>query len=70
MEVMLKPHVDVIDGTFRGEIEPADRAAWFASYGSMIDHYADLAERGGRDDLLRWHRAHLDGSATPRASAR
>jgi len=47
LEVMLKPHVDVVDGTFRGEIEPADREAWFASYGSMIDHYADLAARGG-----------------------
>ncbi len=46
-EVMLKPHVDVKDGTFRGEIEPDDRAAWFASYRSMIEHYADLAREGG-----------------------
>lgn len=46
-EVMLKPHVDVKDGTFRGEIEPADRAAWLASYRSMLEGYAELAQRTG-----------------------
>ena len=29
LEVAIKPHVDVKDGTFRGEIQPLDRAAWF-----------------------------------------
>ncbi len=49
LEVMLKPHVDVLDGTFRGEIEPSDRAAWFSSYESFIGRYADLAASGGAE---------------------
>ena len=47
--VMLKPHVDVHDGTFRGLIAPASRAAWYASYRAMIAHYADMAQRTGVD---------------------
>jgi len=44
-EVAIKPHVDVRDGTFRGEITPLDRAAWFADYGAIVENYAALAER-------------------------
>ena len=50
-EVTLKPHVDVKDGTFRGEISPDDRTAWFASYRAMIEGYADLAARAGATGL-------------------
>lgn len=46
-DVAIKPHVDVRDGTFRGEIQPLDREAWFASYGELVDHYAKLAQRAG-----------------------
>lgn len=42
LKVMLKPHLDVLDGTFRGQIAPS--AAWFASYRQYILHYAQLAE--------------------------
>ncbi|MGI8461906.1 MAG: glycoside hydrolase family 113 [Solirubrobacterales bacterium] len=47
MEVMLKPHVDVDDGSFRGEIDPDDRGAWFESYTRMIEHYAEIAADTG-----------------------
>jgi HD-GYP domain-containing protein (c-di-GMP phosphodiesterase class II) len=47
MSVLLKPHVDVADGTFRGDIAPLDPAAWWESYDAMIDHYALLAQRNG-----------------------
>jgi hypothetical protein len=40
---MLKPHVDVRDGTWRGQIAPVDPGAWFASYAEMMEHYAILA---------------------------
>jgi hypothetical protein len=43
LQVMLKPHVDPLDGTWRGQIAPSDSGAWFASYGEMMDHYAALA---------------------------
>jgi hypothetical protein len=36
--VVLKPHIDPLDGEWRGRIAPADVDAWFASYtGHMID---------------------------------
>lgn len=43
LRVLLKPHVDVLDGTDRARINPADRDAWFASYREFITHYASLA---------------------------
>ena len=43
LRVMLKPHVDVEDGTWRAQIEPADRARWFESYAAFIDHYVAIA---------------------------
>jgi len=43
LKVILKPHVDVIDETFRGDIQPADRTKWFDSYADFIGHFADLA---------------------------
>ncbi|MHB8792509.1 MAG: glycoside hydrolase family 113 [Thermoleophilia bacterium] len=42
--VMLKPHVDVRDGTTRVDIRPADMTLWFADYRAMIVDYARLAE--------------------------
>ncbi len=48
MHVMLKPHVDVKDGAWRGEISFTDdegRKKWFASYEKFILHFAQLAEK-------------------------
>ncbi len=52
LKVMLKPHVDVLEGNrWRGEIGPdfdeAGWAAWFDSYRSFILHYAALARDAG-----------------------
>ncbi|MBK5231413.1 MAG: hypothetical protein JJE13_00325 [Thermoleophilia bacterium] len=49
LKVIFKPHIDSMDQTFRGEIQPADRAAWFSSYGNFIGHYAGLAANNGVD---------------------
>ena len=43
LKVMLKPHVDVNDGTWRGAIRPSNPAAWFASYRSFIARWAVFA---------------------------
>jgi hypothetical protein len=47
MNVMLKPMVDVNNGTWRGLINPAagDVNSWFTNYQSFIDGYADLAQQ-------------------------
>jgi hypothetical protein len=44
LKVMLKPHVDVQDGTWRGTINPYDKNLWFARYGAFMRHYASLAQ--------------------------
>lgn len=43
LKVVLKPHVDVLDGTFRGDIQPADRKRWYESYRSFVSHFAAIA---------------------------
>ena len=47
LNVMLKLHVDPKDGTWRGEIFPADIEAWFENYQGRVLHYAKLAENLG-----------------------
>ena len=49
LRVIIKPHVDVINGSYRGEIQPASRDAWFRSYGEFIDHFASLSASHGAD---------------------
>jgi len=51
LKVMLKPHVDVLDGTWRGAINPSDVNAWFASFTAFIVHYAQLAQTNGVEML-------------------
>ena len=43
LKVMLKPHVDVRDGTWRGQITPTDAGRWWESYGAFMDHYVAIA---------------------------
>lgn len=52
LEVTLKPHVDVLDGSYRGEIVPDDLDAWFESYTGMLARYSDLAERAGASQFV------------------
>jgi hypothetical protein len=49
LKVVIKPHVDVIDETYRGEIQPRNRDLWYRSYGEFIDHYASLAASQSAD---------------------
>jgi|GEM_PF-1186317 len=55
MKVALKPHVDVKDGSWRGDISfssESDWKAWFSSYTAFINHYADLAEANGVEGFV------------------
>lgn len=49
LRVMVKPHVDVADGTFRGEIAPKDRTTWWRDYRDYVLRYARAAATGGAD---------------------
>jgi len=44
LKVMLKPHIDISDGTTRWEIHPSNPARWFSNYKLMMTDYASLAE--------------------------
>jgi hypothetical protein len=47
LAVVLKPHIDVLDESFRGDIQPVDRSTWFGSYERFISHYVKLAADSG-----------------------
>ena len=52
LKIMLKPHLWIMRGKWRGEIGFEDArgwAAWFDSYERWILHYADMAETHGAD---------------------
>ncbi|MFH1784303.1 MAG: glycoside hydrolase TIM-barrel-like domain-containing protein [bacterium] len=51
MSVMLKPHVDSHDSTWRGAITPSDINEWFSSYMDFITHYASICQDNGVDSL-------------------
>src|SRR5688572_9918351 len=45
LRVVLRPYIDTLDGTWRGELQPTDRAKWFDSYLAFMQRYATLAQR-------------------------
>ncbi len=47
MSVMLKPHVDVEDDSWRGDIHPTNISDWFDSYETFIAQYANIAAANG-----------------------
>jgi hypothetical protein len=51
LKVLLKPHIDVLDGSDRAHIQPEDRAAWFESYRTFILHYANIATELGVEEF-------------------
>jgi hypothetical protein len=64
LKVLLKPHVDPRGDTYRWEINPSNRAAWFNSYQSMMTHYATIAQQKGVDEFsVGCELATMSGSA-------
>jgi len=47
MSVMLKLHLTRGDPNANYNVEPTDPAAWFASYATMCNHYAQIAQDNG-----------------------
>lgn len=47
IQVLFKPHIDIVSGEWRGEIAPADLTSWQSSYENFILYFADLAEQLG-----------------------
>jgi len=54
MKVLLKPTVDIEDGSWRGEIRfesEEDWQNWFSSYRYFVNYYAELAAKHGVDEF-------------------
>ena len=49
MKVLLKPMLDVKDGTWRAYVNPSDKDQWFANYQSFLGTFADIAQAKGVD---------------------
>jgi hypothetical protein len=47
LKVVLKPHVDSLQGGARAWLEPKDAAAWFTSYRVFVLDYARIAQEEG-----------------------
>lgn len=52
LRVVLRPYVDVADGSWRGTIQPASLAQWFRSYTAFQRKYARVAAREDVDCLV------------------
>lgn len=52
LDVVLKVHVDLADGTWRGHIEPDDPTAWFQSYRDFLLPWVDLAVELGSSHFV------------------
>lgn len=64
LKVMLKPHVDASDGSWRGTFAPSDVNAWFASFTTFIVHYAQIAQNNNVEMLcFGTEYAQLSGAA-------
>lgn len=48
-KILLKPMVDALDHTWRGQFEPSNWEDWFESYRIMMFHYARIAEEMALD---------------------
>lgn len=51
IKVILKPHVEGADNTWRGQIKPDNPDAWFESYTAFILKYAQMAQLLGAEML-------------------
>src|SRR3989344_44898 len=47
LQVALKIHPESNDGQWRAMINPSNRDGWFAVYGNILNHYADIAQAHG-----------------------
>jgi hypothetical protein len=58
LEVLLKPHLSVLDGTDHQNIQPSDVNAWFQSWDQNMVHYAQLAAKNNVE--MFWIGGELD----------
>jgi hypothetical protein len=58
LKVVLKPHLNVLDGTDHQDIQPTDVNSWFESWDQNVVHYARLAAQNSVE--MFWIGGELD----------
>ena len=51
LHVMLRPYIDLMDGSWRADITPSDVNAWFTNYAAFLNHYLDIARSEGVEEF-------------------
>jgi hypothetical protein len=51
LKIMLKPHIDAINGDWRGTFQPEDPGTWFDNYLDMMTTFAQIAQNEGVEIL-------------------
>ena len=51
-KTVLKPHIDLGTGEWRGRLDPPNKTAFFDNYKKYIVDYAKIAQKGGADILV------------------
>ncbi|EKD95860.1 MAG: hypothetical protein ACD_24C00296G0001, partial [uncultured bacterium] len=51
LKVMIKPHLDISSGRWRANLDPSNKATFFANYKKMILGYANIAQATGAEQL-------------------
>jgi hypothetical protein len=52
LEVILRPYVEIADGSWRGDIHPTSVDDWFRNYDAFILQFADLAQKEHVDGFV------------------
>ncbi len=58
--LLLKPHIDIEDGTWRALLKPSNVDDFFASYKTFILHYAGDCTGNARGYVQCRHRADIN----------
>ena len=64
-QVMVKPHVDALNGQWRGDFNPSNPDAWFQSYTQFIVRYAQIAQEESVGRVRHGHRVQDDHRRPP-----
>jgi hypothetical protein len=52
LKVILKPHLEIVGGEWRGLIQADNRDAWYTNYGKIINHLADIGKAHSVEEFI------------------
>ncbi len=52
LKAVLKPHLELYGGEWRGLIQANDRDLWYAKYGAILNHLGDIGKAHGAEEII------------------